>query len=128
MNSLYTLLFLSWYTSSIMSVFVNLCKCFFFLSLLVLFILMFGEPSVVRFFKEDVTTTISTDDVDEGILLPAITLCPANNRTMSGWKDGRVELQDGHGNFLERECNSTKVSELFDCIANKTYTEKESVD
>ena len=117
----------SFYTSVTMSALVNLCKCIFFLILLVLFVNMFGEPSLKRFFKEDVTKTISSEEVEGGMLLPAITLCPANNRTMTGWKDGRVKLQDGFEKFLEKECNSSTVEELFGCITEKTYTEEESI-
>ena len=98
-----------------------------FLTMFVLFINMFGEPSLKRFFKEDVTKTISSEEVEGGMLLPAITLCPANNRTMTGWKDGRVQPQDGFENFLEKECNSSTVEELFECITEKTYTEEESI-
>ena len=61
------------------------------------------------------------------MLMPAITLCPANNMSMTGWKDGRVALNDGIDNFLEKECNSSGVNDIFECIRTRTYTEEESI-
>ena len=106
---------------------MNLCKLFFFSTLLVLFVLIFGKPSVERFLNEEVTTAVSSEEVEEGNDMPAITLCPINSSTMTGWKDARVDIAShGYMHFLERECNSTEASKIYDCIDKKTFTEEES--
>ena len=107
---------------------INFCKLFFFSTLLICFVLIFGKPSVERFLNEKVTTAVSTEEVEEGNVMPAITLCPINRSSLTGWKDAKVDLAShGQNNFLAKECNSTEVSKIYDCIDKKTFTEKESI-
>ena len=94
---------------------------------MVLFAIIFGVPSVVRFVKEDVTSAVSTEAVEGGLPMPAVTVCAVNNWSLTGWKEPQVFTINSFSNFLEKECNSTEASEIYDCISKRTYTKEESV-
>ena len=106
-------------------------KIVFFTTLLMLFVVMFGKPSFERFAREDVTTSVFTERVEEGNQLPfpAITVCPANSQTMTGWKDSTTDAQEAASrhNFLEEECATASVSDTYECMDNRTYTQKEAI-
>ena len=101
-------------------------KGFFLATLLVLFLVIFGKPSMERYFNEDVTSAVLKEKSEEGVAMPAITLCAINKESLTGWKDGNVDLSDPY-RFLERECNSSSVPEIYECIDDKTYTLNETI-
>ena len=103
--------------------------CFVFLiTLCVLFVQMFGRPSVTRFLLQEVTVKTSVEDTCHGNVLPAVTLCAVNPDTESGWRNASIKTGPvGWDDFLASECNATTPAQVYDCIAERTFSRDEVV-
>ena len=67
--------------------FFPILKALLHVSLLVIFWIIFGRPSVERFEKQNVLVSSSTVGPDpEGLQVPAITICRRNTNTSIGWR------------------------------------------
>ena len=99
-----------------------------FMSVLsVLFVHMFGLPSLERFLQQEVTVQVSQQDTRAGNILPTITICAVDPDTSTGWKNGTVDAKLGYQDFLTRECNASTASAVYQCIASRTYSRDQVV-
>ena len=82
------------------------------MSLIVLFICLFGYSSITRYFDKK-TEIIYEKKKSPGIEAPAVTFCPMNTNTKRGWKND---------NFtdLMTECSQYE-EDVVSCIESGTY-------
>jgi hypothetical protein len=102
-----------------------------------------------RYLRGALIIERSSSTPSEGLLLPAVTLCPATYQpyvkqvgaegkkrktiryNLSGWKnasqDGRAERKRPDPEFYSKECKSANMETILNCIQTKTYQLKELV-
>ena len=94
--------------------------CFIFV-LLILFFVLFGLESIVKFQAKQTIVIESTEEYDEQDR-PAITLCATTNG-YTGWRNGKFKEK-----VLQSICNkSTNAEEALKCINDGTFDFSEMV-
>lgn len=83
--------------------------------LLVMFLVFFGLPSVLKYFEQQADTfTVKSVEQRAGVPTPGVTLCNG-----LGWKNRTLWSR----NFLEQMC--TDAGNIHDCIDEKTFDFKD---
>ena len=100
--------------------FFPIIKALLYVSLLVIFWIIFGSASVGRFEKQNVLVSSSTIGPDpEGLQVPAITICGRNTSSSMGWKGTKnpniTTLKEVLRHMCGEDQNVTK------CIEDKTF-------
>ena len=109
--------------------FLGLAKLVFFIVLAILFLYFFGYPALQQYLEKAVLIKISTvlpSEGEEGLLPPAITICPLTPVLPYpiGWKNSSGEFL----HVIETECNAPKdYKDVIICIENKTYKLNETI-
>ena len=95
-------------------------KALLYLSLVVIFWIIFGSVSVGRFEKQNVLVSSSTIGPDpEGLQLPAITICRRNTNTSIGWKGTQNPNITSMKEVLRHKCGEDQ--NVTKCIEKKTF-------
>jgi len=116
------------HTNKNMRIFVRM---FFTLVLLVLFIVFFGYPAILKVSQNEVFIKPSTEPKERtnivNIPLPAVTLCGSDVSSMisQGWKEASLDYQDLVFNQCGNNNSNIESEEIYQCIYNKTYSLEE---
>ena len=109
----------------------NTIKLFVITMLFLIFLLLFGIPSVNKYIKNESLEVVSVDSESsyKPILAPSIVICPTNPNTSIGWKIEKKILDSltilDSLQFYKFICGS--VENLPDCILDKSYSLEESI-
>ena len=104
-------------------------KIVFSLTLLIIFIFLFGIPSWEKFqAKEVMINKIKVNPIKS--ITPAVTICALDKVTVQGWKSfnikkGNVTIPDYRNNILSFHCEGSEL--LADCINNETFNLTETI-
>ena len=90
--------------------------------LILLFLFMFGQHSISKFFEEDTFNVEKRVQYNEENA-PAVTIC--TQMKGNGWKQN-VPRQDYFHEF-ERICNSTNITSAYKCMLESTFSINETV-
>ena len=90
----------------------------------ILFVILFkyfGLPSWEK-YKEEKTVVTSAEKDLGGIPAPTVTVCPANNETMIGYKNSSVRMENfPGGTFVFKLCKGLTGDDIVHCVENKTF-------
>ena len=104
------------------TMFLAFLKVSFILSLVGIFLVLFGIPSLEQYLNQGIFVEISTDTSPDGLVnAPAVTLCPENPDTAVGWKSGsNVSL--AVKSVYDTACSRLNGEKLINCVNNFTYS------
>ena len=109
----------------------NTLKFFVINLLFLVFLLLFGIPSLNKYMKNESLEVVSVDSESsyKPVLAPSIVICPTNPNTSIGWKIEKeildtVSISDSL-QFYKFICGSAE--NLSDCILDKSYSLEESI-
>ena len=95
-------------------------KALLYVSLVVIFWIIFGSVSIGRFEKQNVLVSSSTIGPDpEGLQVPAITVCARKSSTSIGWKGPKNPNITTAKEVLEHTCGGAQ--NVTECILEKTF-------
>ena len=100
---------------------MTLCRLVSLVVLFLLFIFIFGLPSLKKYQAGGLTVEHSTVRAEEGNLLPGITACPYHASPRTPWRNGTASMERPK-DILAMECNLTSGREMLACIKEKTYS------
>ena len=89
--------------------------------LFLLFICIFGLPSLRKYKAGGLTVEHSTVRSGEGNMLPGITVCPYHASPRTPWRNATATMEKPE-DILAIECNVTNGEEMLACIKEKTYS------
>ena len=95
--------------------------------LFLLFIFIFGLPSLEKFQAGGLTVEHSTVKGEgEGNQLPGITVCPYHAKPRTPWRNATAAM-DKPQEILAIECNMSTGRDMLACIEEKTYSNIEEL-
>ena len=97
-----------------------------------LFSALFGVSQFDKFMEGGVTAVVTRELQEEGLELPAITICPLSTDKKtgikSGWKNATIGVkQRTDPDFYTKQCESTNFLDVMNCIKTRTYSFDEIV-
>ena len=100
---------------------MTLCRLVSISVLFLLFIFIFGLPSLKKYQAGGLTVEHSTVRSGEGNLLPGITVCPYHAELRTAWRNATATMEKPE-DILAKECNLTTARQMLACIEEKTYS------
>ena len=95
-------------------------------TLFVVFLNMFGIPSLNRFNAKKVLMT-SVEEKQGHFSVPAVTICPMNATSQYGFRKVSSQTSAANGNMVWDICKGLKHESIVQCIEENTYDQQSTI-